>query len=250
MRVIAGTAKGMRLDSVPGEHTRPITDRAKEALFAILGEDIRGATMLDLFGGTGAVGIEALSRGAERVVFIERSRAALNVLSRNLERTRLADRGIVIHEDAFRFLGQPATMAFDVIFVAPPQYRGLWLKALQLIDRQPAWLTPAGQVIVQIHPKEYTEPALEHLWRRDSRRYGSVQLDFYVRRVMDGGGEEGERESRDSPGLLKLFQAPLAPPSSSISSTYRPKPILTSTASSASATREIAGVASSGRVMT
>lgn len=183
MRVIAGTAKGMHLDSVPGESTRPITDRAKEALFAILGEDIRGATMLDLFGGTGAVGIEALSRGAERVVFIERSRAALKVLKRNLERTRLADRGVVIHDDAFKFLAQPATMTFDVIFVAPPQYQGLWLKALQLIDRQPAWLAPEGQVIVQIHPKEYTEPGLAHLWRQDSRRYGSVQLDFYGRRV-------------------------------------------------------------------
>jgi 16S rRNA (guanine(966)-N(2))-methyltransferase RsmD len=188
MRVIAGTAKGMHLDSVPGEGTRPITDRAKEALFAILGEDIRGATMLDLFGGTGAVGIEALSRGAAQVIFIERSRAALKVLNRNLERTRLADRGVVIHDDAFRFLAQSATMAFDIIFVAPPQYRGLWLKAIQLIDRQPAWLTPEGLVIVQIHPKEYAEPALEHLERRDSRRYGSVQLDFYRHRVGEGVG--------------------------------------------------------------
>jgi 16S rRNA (guanine(966)-N(2))-methyltransferase RsmD len=225
MRVIAGTAKGMHLESVPGENTRPITDRAKEALFAILGEAIQGATVLDLFGGTGAVGIEALSRGAARVVFIERSRTALKVLSQNLERTRLADRGVIVHGDAFKYLAQPAPAAFDVIFVAPPQYRGLWLKALQLLDRQPHWLAPEGQVIVQLHPKEYTDPALAHLWRRDSRRYGSVQLDFYVRRAGSASGEAGD----PSQGA---------------------RPMLTSTASSAPATNETGGVVSSGRETT
>ena len=179
MRVIAGLARGRRLMSVPGEETRPITDRAKEALFSILGSRIVGARMLDLFGGTGAVGIEALSRGAETAVFVERSPAALKTLNQNLQNTRLTEGATVVRGDAFRYLALPVTEPFDYVFVAPPQYQGLWLQALLLLDGRPELLTPAGEVIVQIHPKEYVEPALSALQLIDSRRYGSVQLDFY-----------------------------------------------------------------------
>src|SRR5512139_1965183 len=108
MRVIAGTAKGKTLASAPGDATRPITDRVKSALFSILTsqELIEGRRYLDLFGGTGAVGIEALSRGAAQAVFCERDRAALAVLRRNLELTGLAARGVVVPGDAFRYLEQ------------------------------------------------------------------------------------------------------------------------------------------------
>ena len=184
MRVIAGIAKGRRLESVPGPGTRPITDRAKEALFSILGDNIVDARMLDLFGGTGAVGIEALSRGAEAVVFVERSAAALRVLGHNLQYTGLADCAQVVRGDAFRYLQTPALTPFHYIYVAPPQYQGLWLQALGMIDVRPELLTPTGEVIVQIHPKEYQDPFLGHLQRVDSRRYGSVQIDFYNRRQL------------------------------------------------------------------
>lgn len=181
MRVIAGSAKGRRLESVPGDATRPITDRAKEALFSILGGRIIGARVLDLFGGTGAVGIEALSRGADAAVFVERSAAALKTIGHNLQNTRLAEFAVVVRGDAFQYLAQSAHTPYDYIFVAPPQYQGLWLKALLQIDARPDFLTPPGEVIVQIHPKEFTEAALVHLQRIDTRRYGSVQLDFYNR---------------------------------------------------------------------
>lgn len=181
MRVIAGTAKGRRLEPVPGDATRPITDKAKEALFSILGARIVGARVLDLFGGTGSVGIEALSRGAEAAVFVERWAPALKTIGHNLQHTQLVENAQVIRGDAFHFLAQTAQTPFDYIFVAPPQYQGLWLKAVLLIDAQPALLTPAGEVIVQIHPKEFSEAALTHLQRIDTRRYSSVQLDFYNR---------------------------------------------------------------------
>lgn len=181
MRVIAGSAKGRRLESVPGDTTRPITDMAKEALFSILGMHIVGARVLDLFGGTGAVGIEALSRGADAVVFVERSAAALKTIGHNLQHTHLAELAVVVRGDAFHYLAQPVHTPYDYIFVAPPQYQGLWLKALLMIDARPDLLTPPGEVIVQIHPKEFTEPGLAHLQRIDTRRYGSVQLDFYNR---------------------------------------------------------------------
>jgi 16S rRNA (guanine(966)-N(2))-methyltransferase RsmD len=179
MRVISGSAKGRKLESVPGDAVRPITDRAKEALFSILGERVRGARMLDLFGGTGSVGIEALSRGAAHVTFVERYPPALKVIGHNLQNTRLADRAYVVRGDAFKYLRRQRIGPFDIIYVAPPQYKGMWLEALKMIDARPDILTPEGEVIVQINPREYEEPELAHLHRVDSRRYGSVQLDFY-----------------------------------------------------------------------
>ena len=104
MRVIAGSAKGKKLKMVPGDTTRPITDRTKEALFDILGSWIIGARVLDLFGGTGAVGIEALSRGAAHVTFIDSSRAASRTIGENLRLAGLAERATVKRKDAFRFL--------------------------------------------------------------------------------------------------------------------------------------------------
>ena len=179
MRIIAGAAKGRQLFSVPGSNTRPITDRAKEALFSILGNNIVDARFLNLFAGTGAVGIEALSRGAAEVVFIERWGPAQKVLRRNLDIAGMATPVQIVHGDAFKYLASPDLQPFDFVFVAPPQYQGLWLKALRLIDGRPELLSPEAEVIVQIHPKEFEEAPLAALEHFDTRRYGSVQLDFY-----------------------------------------------------------------------
>jgi 16S rRNA (guanine966-N2)-methyltransferase len=182
MRVIAGSAKGKPLASVPGDSTRPITDRVKSALFSILTSRglVEGRRYLDLFGGTGAVGIEALSRGAAEAVFCERDRAALAALRRNLESTRLVDRALVVPGDAFRYLARPDPGCFDVIYVAPPQYRGLWLRSLQAVAaRAPGLLTEDGQVIVQIYPKEWSESTPDNLALLDRRQYGSTALYFF-----------------------------------------------------------------------
>jgi 16S rRNA (guanine(966)-N(2))-methyltransferase RsmD len=183
MRVIAGVARGRQLQSVPGESTRPVTDRVKSALFSILAsaDMVEGRRYLDLFGGTGAIGIEALSRGAAFAVFCERDRAALRTLGRNLEATGLAGQAQVVAGDAFAYLAHPDLLPFDVIYIAPPQYQGLWLKALSLVDLRPDLLAEDGRVIVQIFPKEWTEPALSNLERLDERRYGSTALHFFGR---------------------------------------------------------------------
>ncbi len=178
MRVIAGTAKGRVLQSVPGESTRPITDRVKSALFSILfsADMIQGRRYLDLFGGTGAVGIEALSRGAAYAVFCERDARALRTLRYNLELTGLKGRAEVVAGDAFAYLQRPGLEPFDVVYVAPPQYQELWLRALHAVDARPELLAAGGQVIVQIFPKEWKEPALAHLALVDHRQYGSTAL--------------------------------------------------------------------------
>ena len=184
MRVISGTAKGKRLKMVPGDTTRPITDRTKEALFSILGDWIVSARVLDLFGGTGAVGIEALSRGAEHVTFIDKSREATRTIGENLRTTNLAPNAYVKQKDSFQFLQTPAAnlQPFDLIYIAPPQYKEMWVNTIQHIDRQiNPWLLPDGAVIVQIHPAEYQELELQNLVQYDERKYGSTLLCFYER---------------------------------------------------------------------
>jgi putative methyltransferase len=126
IRVIAGSAKGKRLKLVPGDSTRPVMDRVKEALFSILGGDILDAHVLDLFAGTGSVGIEALSRGAEFALFVDNNAQAIKTIRENLALTHLESRASVRRADALRLLeGQPAG-TFDIIYIAPPQYMGLW----------------------------------------------------------------------------------------------------------------------------
>jgi 16S rRNA (guanine966-N2)-methyltransferase len=179
MRVISGTAKGRKLKSVPGEGTRPVTDRVKESLFDILGSDVRDARFLDLFAGTGGVGVEALSRGAAEAVFVEQGRAALETIRANLAITQLADRARVVRADVFAFLAGAPDTPFDYIYIAPPQYKGLWAQTLYVLDANLAWLSDDSQIIVQIHPREFELLALQHLALVDQRKYGSTILCFY-----------------------------------------------------------------------
>ncbi len=183
MRVIGGTAKGRKLKLVPGDTTRPVRDIVKEALFNILGEWVRGSHWLDLFAGTGSVGIEALSRGAASCLFLDTSAAAIRTIRENLAITGLAEGAQVQRADAFSFLAgtPPEGGRFEIIYVAPPQYRELWRRALEMIDAQPGWLYPDGLIVVQIHPREYEELALQKLVKTDERRYSKTLLCFYER---------------------------------------------------------------------
>jgi 16S rRNA (guanine(966)-N(2))-methyltransferase RsmD len=184
MRVVTGEAKGRRLKAPKTMGTRPIIDRVKTALFDILSDEVEDARFLDLFAGTGSVGIEALSRGAAHATFIEMSYPILKLIRENLQITGLADRAEVLHADAFKFLQALAVnpqRTYDIIYVAPPQYKNMASHALQLLDSSP--LVPAGGlVIVQIHPKEREGVAAiprTRLQLTDERRYGSTLLMFY-----------------------------------------------------------------------
>ena len=186
MRVISGQAKGRKLRAVPGAGTRPITDRVKQALFDILVGDVVGACFLDLFAGTGSVGIEALSRGAQRAVFVEQSPAAVRVIRHNLETTQLADRARVVRADVFAFLVRPRAeeAPFDLIYVAPPQYQDLWAATLRALDVEDnPLLAPDSLIMVQIFPKEYKALSLDWLELVDQRDYGSTRLCFYVEKA-------------------------------------------------------------------
>jgi 16S rRNA (guanine966-N2)-methyltransferase len=180
LRVIRGKARGRRLKSVPGDLTRPITDRVKEALFNIIGPDIFGASFLDLFAGTGSVGIEALSCGAEYACFIDLRRPAIDTVRANLAETGLAAQADTLQTDAFAYIQRSSSRTYDYIYIAPPQYKGLWKRALQQVDANPGWLAEDAWVIVQIHPKELEEVELVTLEEFDRREYGSTLLVFYA----------------------------------------------------------------------
>ena len=190
MRVVTGEAKGLKLKGPKTIGTRPIIDRVKQALFNILSTRVEDARFLDLFAGTGSVGIEALSRGAASATFIEMNHKILALIRENLHITGLADRAEVLHADAFKFLqSQTQTSStsstrriYDIIYVAPPQYQEMAARALGLLDTSPL-LTVEGLVIVQIHPKERPGVAavpLTRLTLTDERRYGSTLLMFYT----------------------------------------------------------------------
>jgi 16S rRNA (guanine966-N2)-methyltransferase len=182
LRIISGSARGMRIKAVPGDTTRPVTDRVKESLFNILASDVQDSAWLDLFAGTGSIGIEALSRGAEFVRFNEMNRLAIQTISANLEITRLKANGLVTQGDAFTLLRSVPQRSFDYIYIAPPQYKQMWSEALHMLDENPDWLSDGGWVIVQIHPVEMSDIELSNLTEIDRRKYGSTLLVFYEKK--------------------------------------------------------------------
>ncbi len=179
LRVIAGKAKGRRLKSVPGDTTRPITDRVKEALFNILGTDVVDSVWWDVFGGTGAVGIEALSRGAAFVRFSDLNRLPIEIIKENLRNTGFSAQAEVKRGDAFALLAALGDRRFDYMYIAPPQYHELWSRTLHNVDDHPDLLQPEAWILVQIHPREYHEETLVNLEKVDERKYGSTLLVFY-----------------------------------------------------------------------
>jgi 16S rRNA (guanine966-N2)-methyltransferase len=184
LRVIAGKAKGRKLKSVPGETTRPVTDRVKEALFNILAGDVIDSRWWDLFAGTGAIGIEALSRGASFVRFTDLNRAPIETIRFNVDHCGFSAQAEVRRGDAFTLLSKGADALFEYIYIAPPQYKEMWEKAIELVDEDLNWLSGDGWVIVQIDPREYKKLALENLEEIEQRKYGTTMLIFYERKEL------------------------------------------------------------------
>lgn len=180
LRVIAGAARGMKLRPVPGNATRPVMDRVKEALFNIIGGDIRDVNFLDLFAGTGSVGIEALSRGAAYAHFNDLDQRAVRTIHRNLDHTGLKPKAHVTKGQALDLIAGGPDRHFHFLYVAPPQYQGIWLDMLETLDKTPAWQRQDSHVIVQIDPKEFdANRRFDCLAELDQRKYGRTMLVFY-----------------------------------------------------------------------
>ena len=183
MRVITGTARGRRLRDLPGLDTRPTTDKVKEALFSIIQFDLGGRRVLDLFAGTGQLGIEALSRGAASCVFVDKSREAVKVVRENLEHTGLADRGRVVQGEALSFLSG-CRERFGVVLLDPPYAASLLedtLFRLAEID-----IVAENGIIVCESGAEKVLPALPAPYEMGREyRYGKINLTLYRRRPRE-----------------------------------------------------------------
>lgn len=184
-RVIAGSARGIRLQA-PGPGTRPLGDRVKQTLFAILEPDLPGARVLDLFAGSGAAGIEALSRGAAAAVFVERDAGAVSVIAANLRAIGITDRprAIVLRADVAAFMGRPADehLPFDIVIIDAPY------ADVELRDRLLTWLgarhvplTHRAWVVVKHFWRDQPAARVGLLASERVRRFGETALTFYRR---------------------------------------------------------------------
>jgi 16S rRNA (guanine(966)-N(2))-methyltransferase RsmD len=180
-RVIAGTARSIRLEA-PGPATRPLADRVKQTLFAILEPDLRGARFLDLFAGSGAAGIEALSRGAAHATFVDRDRVAIRVIEGNLARTALldGDRATIVRADAPAWLREPARSheaAIDIALVDPPYGDEAALRGA--LEGLPPLLAPGARVVAKHFWRTAPPTAVGLLASERERRFGETTLTFY-----------------------------------------------------------------------
>lgn len=177
MRVVGGTARSIPLKSRDGLDTRPTADRVKEAVFNILQFEIPGAAVLDLFGGSGALAIEALSRGASRAVIVDRSPEALAIIRENLDRTKLADRAEVVRADYLDYLGR-CRERFQIILLDPPyreNFLEISLKRISEID-----ILKSGGIIVCERPEnKILCPAYGGIRHTKDYRYGKTAISIF-----------------------------------------------------------------------
>ena len=180
MRVTGGTGRGRRLKVPAGERVRPTSDKVKQALFNILGESVNGASFLDLFAGAGGIGLEALSRGAGWVVFVDASRGSLDIVRHNIELLGFGDKVQVVFSKAETFLKKPSYQ-FDIVFLDPP-YAEEIKPLLELISKA-GMLKPDAIVIAEHFKKQPSPESAGDLVLYREAKYGDTVLAFYKMEV-------------------------------------------------------------------
>lgn len=190
MRVIAGTARRLQLKTPEGSDTRPTTDRIKETLFNMLQDDVPGGVFLDLFSGSGGIGIEALSRGAKKAYFVENDRRAINCIEENLKHTRLTEDAIVLKQDALTALQYSIHEPVDVVFADPPYQKGYHRMILSAAVRSEAVTEDTLLIIEETKEEDFSfchELGFEIL---KEKIYKSNKHVFLKKSVMQQGGYE------------------------------------------------------------
>ena len=190
MRVISGTSKGRRLSTQRGQILRPTSARIKESVFGILGEDVVGKVVLDLFAGTGSLGIEALSRGARKAFFVERDRQALRLIQKNLSQCGMEGQSEILPGDAIRAIGvlEARGEFFDLIFVDPPYERGLLEKTFEKLVAHRIY-HERSILVVQRDRREPLPESLEGWDLTRERRIGDTIVSFLI--PSFSSGEQG-----------------------------------------------------------
>lgn len=193
MRVIAGEARGRRLEALPGtDITRPTLDQVKEAMFSIVQFDLPGARVLDLYAGSGQLGIEALSRGAARCVFLDENREAVNIVMKNCKNCGVFDRSRVNIGEAARFLSA-CREQFDLVLLDPPFHNGTLENILPIVDK---CVAPGGIVICESETKLVLPAEVGGLQLKKQYKYGKVLLWKYVRPMQTPQRKKEKRDER------------------------------------------------------
>ena len=182
MRVITGSARGCRLNTLPGEDTRPTTEKVKEGLFSAIQFEIEGRRVLDLFAGSGQLGIEALSRGAASCIFVDQNPAAIPIIRDNLRRARLEEHAQVIATEATGYLRRPKER-FDLVFLDPPYASGLLESVLPAVAPH---VNDGGLIVCETDGDTALPMRVDRFYLSRTRRYGRVCLRFY--RFGEGEG--------------------------------------------------------------
>lgn len=175
MRVITGTAKGRRLQTLPGNDVRPTSERVKEAIFSIIQFEIDGRHVLDLFAGTGQLGIEALSRNAASATFIDNSSASIQTVKANLQKTGLFAKAKVLYTDYEMYL-KNCKQKYDIAFLDPPYHEGIMEKALRLTAQN---MSEHGIIICEHYIHQYMPQEVEGFFLHKSHKFGKTIISVY-----------------------------------------------------------------------
>ncbi len=191
MRITGGELRGRRLHVPKSSAIRPMRDQVRAALFSVLGELVKDSRFLDLFAGTGSVGLEALSRGAAFVVFVDSSREAIEIIRRNVLELGLRDRAVILQDDVFRALERLWRQGerFDLVFIGPPYGHDLAHQTLEKLSQLDV-LSDDAVVVTEVFKKERVESRYGQLVLAQERTYGDNVLKFYrLKREQEGEGE-------------------------------------------------------------
>jgi 16S rRNA (guanine966-N2)-methyltransferase len=194
MRIISGMSKGRKLATPKSQSLRPTSDRVKESIFNVLGEEIEGGVVLDLYAGTGNLGIESLSRGAKKVIFVEKGRHALGLIQRNLAQFGLEEKSEILPIDANRAIGilNQRGEYFDLIFIDPPYEKGLIEKTLTKLDSHQIYHRDS-LLVIEHHRRELLPPLLNRWNLIRQRQMGDTMMSFLTPRE-DRASTEAEIE--------------------------------------------------------
>ncbi|MEG1311076.1 MAG: 16S rRNA (guanine(966)-N(2))-methyltransferase RsmD [Romboutsia sp.] len=180
MRVISGKVRGLKLNTPKNEDVRPTTDRVKESLFNMINPYIMESNILDLFAGTGSLGIECLSRGADKCVFVDVSKDSIDIVKSNIKKARVENESIVLKVDFKEAISRLKIQnnKFDIIFMDPPYYKNMFIDALQKIDSADL-LNKDGIIVIEHDSKEVFPDNIGRLEKNKIKKYGNTTITFY-----------------------------------------------------------------------
>ena len=182
MRIVSGSRRGLKLRSIEGDSTRPTKDMVKEALFSIIQEYTIDAVFLDLFAGSGGIGIEALSRGAKECYFNDNNKECIDVIKENLSKANLEEGAIVYNLDYLDMIEKVRNVSFDIIYIDPPYNKGMGIKAIEKISSYDL-LKTSGVLVFETDTFENAPDIIGNYKKFKSKNYGRNYLSFYQKEV-------------------------------------------------------------------